>query len=249
MTRWVTRLLIANVMVFLAQQAFDPYVTNWLIFRAADVLRYPWTIFTYMFLHAGVWHLFFNMLSLYFFGPAVETRLGSRNFLALYLVSGLTGAAFSFFTPLAQILGASAAVFGVMLAFARYWPREKIYIWGVIPLEAWMLIAIMTLMSVFGIGKGIAHFAHLGGFAGAFVYIKWMEWRSPARAFKRKVQGVERVFTSDAGAVKRWERINIDQLHPINRSEVERLLAKVKSTGISSLSPDERATLDRFSTS
>lgn len=247
MTRWTTRLLIANVIVFLAQQA-SPLVTEWGVFQPLDAFRYPWTWITYMFLHGGVAHLFFNMLSLYFFGPAVESRLGARNFLWLYFVSGVAGALLYFFTTRGSMLGASAAVYGVMLAFAKYWPRERIYIWGILPLEAWMLIAIMTVVSVFGIGQGVAHYAHLGGFGGAYIYLKWMELRSPARAFKRRVERSESsaVFATEAGAMRRWGRIPLDALHPINRSEVDRLLAKARTTGVGSLTPDERATLDRF---
>lgn len=250
MSPWVTRLIIANAAVFLFQQAMAPELVRMLEFHPYLVLARPWTPITYMFLHGGVWHLFFNMLGLYFFGPALENRLGSRHFIALYFVSGLTGAALTFFDP-SFILGASGGVFGVFLGFAYYWPREKIFIWGVLPVEARVLVGIMTVVSLFGIGGGVAHFAHLGGYVGAFLYLKTMEWRSPAKRFKRKAAGIteaKRVFATDGADLKRWQAIPLDALHPINRHEVDRLLTKAQSTGVASLTPDERATLDRFAT-
>ncbi len=249
MTPWVTRLIVANVLGFLLQQAF-PTAMNLLVFHPGLILVRPWTPITYMFLHGGIWHLFFNMLGLYFFGPALESRLGSRHFLLLYFVSGLSGAALTFFSP-SFIIGASGATFGVFLGFAYFWPRQKILIWGVLPVEARVLVAIMTVVSLFGIGGGIAHFAHLGGFVGAFVYLKLMEHRSPAKQFKRKAAGESKrsvVFSSEGSDLKRWDAIPLDGLHPINRHEVDRLLGKVRSSGVGSLTPEERATLDRFAT-
>jgi membrane associated rhomboid family serine protease len=241
--------MMANVGVFLLTVAF-PMVSFLFRFDPNLMLERPWTAVTYMFLHAGVWHIFFNMLGLYFFGPALENRLGSRHFIALYFISGLTGAALSFFDP-APMVGASGAVFGVFLGFAYYWPRQQILIWGVLPVEARVLVGVMTVVSLFGIGGGIAHFAHLGGYVGAFIYLKVMEWRSPAKQFKRKASGVseaKRVFATDGSDLRRWEAIQVEALHPINRHEVDRLLTKAKSTGVASLTPDERATLDRFAT-
>jgi len=178
----------------------------------------------------------------------LENRLGGRHFVALYFVSGLAGAALSFLMP-SFIVGASGATFGVFLGFAYYWPRERIMIWGVLPVEARVLVGVMTAVSLFGIGGGIAHFAHLGGFLGAFFYLKVMEWRSPARRFKRKATPDTRsVFATDGADLKRWETIPVTDLHPINRHEVDRLLAKARASGVGSLTPEERATLDRFAT-
>ena len=250
MSPWVTRLIIANAAAFLFQLGMGPELERLLWFDPQNAITRPWTAITYMFLHGGVWHLFFNMLGLYFFGPALENRLGSTHFIALYFVSGLTGAALTFLDP-GPIIGASGGVFGVFLGFAYYWPREKILIWGVLPVEARVLVGVMTVVSLFGIGGGIAHFAHLGGYVGAFIYLKVMEWRSPAKRFKRKAAGItdtKRVFATDGGDLKRWQAIQLEALHPINRHEVDRLLNKVKSSGVASLTPDERATLDRFTT-
>jgi len=253
MTPWVKRLLIANVGVYLLQLAY-PELTSLFAFSASGVLRAPWTPITYMFVHGGIGHIFFNMLVLFFFGPRVEARLGSSRFLTLYLVSGLTGALLSSFTPMVPIIGASGAVFGVELAYARYWPRDKIYIWGVLPIEARWLVIIFTVMTIFGIGgiggAGIAHLAHLGGFLGAAVYLYLIE-RGHTRA--RVVRSapvraqVKQPPPPRGDDMRRWSTIPRSELHEINRQEVDRLLDKISLKGIDSLTPAERAALDRFS--
>lgn len=252
MTPWVRRLLIANVMVFFATQLMPQLVIP-LAFRPVLLFREPWTIVTYMFVHGGLWHIAFNMISLFFFGPRVEERLGSQRFLALYLVSGLSGALVSFITPLTPIIGASAAVFGVQLAFARYWPRVQILIWGVLPIEARWLVVIMTVLSLRGGisgGGNIAHWAHLGGYAGAALFLFIMERTSSARKFKARAtvpgpaaQRTERESTS----MSRWSRIRGEDLHEVNRTELERIRAKIDGSGVGSLTEGDREFLERFS--
>ncbi len=250
MTRWASRLIYANAAVFLLTQLQPGLMPAlWLVPLLIPVR--PWTPVTYMFLHGGLWHLAFNMIALFFFGPRLEARLGSRHFLGLYFASGVGGALLSLFTPTVAIVGASGAVFGVLLGFARIWPRDQIYIWGVIPIEARWLVAIMTALSLYGgfIGRsgGVAHFAHLGGFVGGFLYLKWMESRSPARRFKEKVSAPGRRSAGGDGAdLKRWQKIRREDLHPVNRDELDRVLAKIKANGVASLTADERAFLDRF---
>jgi membrane associated rhomboid family serine protease len=212
----------------------------------------PWTIVTYMFLHAGIWHLVFNMLALYFFGPRLESRLGGRQFLYLYFISGIMGALLSvFFSPNAAIIGASGAVFGVLLGFARYWPRERIYIWGVLPIEARALVVVATIVSLyFGFrgGGNVAHFAHLGGFLGGFLYLKWWGRRSPAARFKAKAQAPVRAKSAGGHTdVNRWQRINREEMHPVNQEELDRVLDKIGASGVGSLTNDERDFLERFS--
>ena len=248
MTPWVARIIFANVGVFLLT-AFAPAIVLPMALVPAFIPYRPWTLLTYMFLHAGFGHLLFNMLGLYFFGPRVESRLGGRRFLGLYLTSGLVGALLSLATPYARIVGASGAVFGVMLGFARYWPREPIYLWGVFPVEARVLVVVTTVLALWGAFSratgGIAHFAHLGGYVGGYVYLRWMEARSPAARFRAQLAPKPK-RTSDAG-MERWRRIDASALHPVNREELERVLAKVNAEGIPGLNPGEREFLERFS--
>lgn len=244
--------MFANVAMFFLTQVM-PDLTRQLMFVPILVAYRPWTLFTYMFLHAGLMHLVFNMIGLYFFGPRLEQRLGGRQFLWLYFLSGITGALLSFpFTPRVAIVGASGAVFGVLMGFALYWPREKIYIWGVLPIESRVLVIILAMLALSGgfggSGGNVAHFAHLGGFLGGFLYLKWWERRSPAAKFRSKAQAKPKAKVSNGAAdISRWKRIRREDLHPVNSEELDRILDKIGANGVSSLTPDEREFLERFS--
>lgn len=247
MTPWVQRLIIANVAVYLLQMSV-PGLTGRLAFVPAYVLVQPWTLFTYMFAHstAGITHILFNMFGLFIFGPRVEMRMGSTAFIRLYLIAGVSGGLLSvFFTPFASIVGASGAVFGVSLAFAMFYPHERINIWGVLPVQARVLVAIMTVAALYGGfgGRGnVAHFAHLGGFAGAWIYLKWRERRAPAKQWQAKVAGPP----PSKVAIGDWRGVNLDRVHEVNRDEVSRILAKIESSGEGSLTSQERVFLGHF---
>lgn len=249
MTPWVRLLLYANIGVFFLQITL-PGLDRMLAFYPPAALIRPWTIVTYMFIHGGLWHIAFNMLALFFFGPQVEARLGSRRFLWLYFVSGISGALLSLImTPGAAIVGASGAVFGVMLAFAYFWPDAPIMIWGIIPVPARILVILTTVLALWsglgGGGGGIAHFAHLGGYAGAFIYLKLIERRRGE--FRKKATW----GTSAAKAVtpRRSTKppvIDMQTVHEVNRDEVNRILDKISANGMESLTPQERLFLSNF---
>lgn len=272
MTPWVFRLLVANLAVFVLIPVGSPLWQAMGLHPASAVLR-PWTIVSYMFLHGGMGHLFFNMLSLFFFGPRLEALLGGRDFLRLYLWSGLGGALLSFvFSPNALIVGASGAIYGILLAFAMIWPREPIYLWGVLPVEARWLALFMAASSLYsgfsGAQGNVAHFAHLGGFAGGFLYLRWRRRRrNPAGGFgnpvgsgfggrgaARRAPAVPRPLPAPAPApsapsnasVEAWRSIRTEGLHELNREEVERLQVKLERSGGRSLTPDEQAFLERI---
>lgn len=252
LTPWVTRLLIANGVAFVVT-AVLPRLYGQLAFVPAAVLVRPWTPVTYMFLHAGFGHLFVNMLGLFFFGPRLEDRLGGRSFLVLYFLSGLGGALFSFvFNPVAAVVGASGAVFGVLLGFAYYWPDDQIFLMGILPMPAWVfvvgLVAISLYSGISGAQGSVAHFAHLGGLALAFGYLRWREWKK--RRKRRRVEKPNSAFRApgvrDREKLARWKAIPLEKLHEVNREEVERLLERVDDEGIKGLSSDERSFLERM---
>jgi len=267
MTPWVQRLLIANVVVFFLTGG-SPRLGYELAFVPGLALQRPWTIITYMFVHAGTTHLLFNMIGLFFFGPRLETRLGGRGFLTLYVVAGIGGALFSFaFERNVPIVGASGAVYGIIAGFAHFWPRDKIYIWAILPVEAWLLAVFMVLASLWsGItgGGNVAHFAHLGGLALGYGYVRWRDvqtavrkkrWqqggdapKSRARASSPRSSTSARTKMGRGRPLDRWQKIPKDKLHRINRDEVDALLDKIGAKGIESLTPEERKFLDRMST-
>ena len=250
MTRWTGLLIIANIAMFVMQSQF-PEITNTLAFVPILSLVRPWTAVTYMFLHAGLGHIAFNMLSLYFFGPQVEDRLGGARYLTLYFVSGLFGAATSMvFSPRSPIIGASAAIFGVLLAFAYFWPRAQLLIWGIVPVEARTLIIVMTIISLLGgVGLGmqnVAHFAHIGGFVGGWLVLRLSGVGRVEDRFLKPRETRERPASARPGDAERWKKIPLERLHPVNREEAERVLAKLDARGPSGLTAEEQAFLDRF---
>jgi len=245
MTLWAQRLLYANIAMFFVQLAV-PALADPLVFIPMMVLSRPWSIVTYMFLHGGIMHLAFNMLALYFFGPRVEDRLGSNRFITLYFVSGISGALLSFLlAPHAAIVGASAAIFGVMLAFAWFWPHDQILIWGIVPVEARWLVVITTVLALYsgvrGSAGGVADFAHLGGYAGAFVYLRWI---GSARGMK-KFQKLATSGVKDR-ALGNWKRVDPKSVHELNREEVNRILDKISASGLGSLTSQEKQFLSNF---
>jgi membrane associated rhomboid family serine protease len=250
MTPWVRRLLVLNVAAFiLTSYLLPPRLVNELVLVPALLPYRPWTVITYQFLHANFLHILFNMIALFFFGPRLEARIGGRHFLLLYLISGASGAVLSLVTPYASIIGASGSVFGVLLGFARYWPRERIYIYALIPVEARFLVIFLAALSIwsgFRGGGSIAHFAHLGGFLGGWIYLKLLERNSPARRFKMKVEAVNSGGRASGRDLKRWENVDMGALHPINRQEYERVLQKAREHGVPSLTAQERAFMERF---
>lgn len=247
MTPWVKRLVFANIAVYLLQMSVVG-ITSYLALVPAALLYRPWTIITYMFAHStfGFTHILFNMFALFIFGPRVEMRLGGKHFITLYLIAGVTGGLLSlFFTPFAAIVGASGAVFGVQLAFAMFYPRERIYIWGIIPIEARVLVVILTVVTLYGGMRGggnVAHFAHLGGYVGAYLYLKYIEKRTPAKQWEKKVAGP----SPSKVPIGNWQGLNLALVHEVNRDEVTRILGKIETKGESSLTSQERVFLGHF---
>jgi len=248
MTKWVLRIIAVTVVMFFITQS-SPAFASALVFDPSIAVLRPWTVVTYMFLHGGLGHLFFNMLGLLVFGPPLERRFGGKRFLGLYFVGGVTGALLSFATR-NPIVGASAGVFAVALGFARYWPNAIILLWGIIPVRAWVLVGILTVLALLGasgieIGqRDVAHLAHLGGFLGGWIYLRIMERATGAAAF-RAVAAPTAAGVKDTD-IARWRGVPLDGMHPVNREEFERVLAKIESQGLASLTGEERAFLDRF---
>ncbi len=245
MTPWVRRFLGANLIVFFVQTTMPAFADAFVFVPRLALFR-PWTIVTYMFLHAGISHILFNMVGLFFFGSRVEERLGSKRFVQLYFISGISGALLSVaFAPNAAIIGASAAVFGVMLAFAMFWPRDQILIWGIIPVQARWLVIITTAMAMYsGLGGsrgGVADFAHLGGYLGAWLFLRLSDPAKRVARFKASTIG-----KPSANVLTNWKQVDVTRVHEVNRDEVNRMLDKINLSGLASLTPQERLFLSNF---
>lgn len=247
MNPWVMRLLIANVACFGLQMILPPF-TDWFRFYAPWAFVRPWTVLTYMFLHGDPMHILFNMLGLYIFGSRVESRMGGGRFVQMYLVAGVVGAlAHAVLSPGAPVVGASAAIYGVLMAYAMFWPRDRIYVMGVFPIEAWLAIVLYGLYDLSaGVGGGgrVAHFAHLGGLAGAYAYLWAVDRFSPAKRFRAKVG---RVAPSTEKSLKQnWKNVQLEGVHQLSRDEVNRILDKINAEGMGSLTAEEKLFLSNF---
>ena len=257
LTPWVKRLLIANVAVFILTLVDPPFFTRWFAFTPSEFLLRPWGAVTYMFIHGGLWHLLLNMLILFFFGPPLESRWGSREFLRYYFICGLGGVALSFLFASYPIVGASAALYGLMLAFAMSWPNALIYIWGIFPVKAKWLVGFLFLVSLMnafgGGGDGVAHFAHLGGLVAGFLYLK-REWRpsqgirTRAREMKiRRLAIVPREERKKQSPSQGEEGRDRSPREESLLDEVDRILDKISAQGMGSLTSEERRVLDEVS--
>ena len=234
-------LLIINLIFFLAKYAlmrFDIDLTHLLglhYIAAADF--FPWQPLTYMFMHADFGHMFFNMFAVLMFGPALEEQWGARRFLIYYLLTGLGAAIVQqatwvlaihnigqvsashalFYANQVVTIGASGAVFGILLAFAWFFPEVRMFIMFIpIPIRARTLVIIYALIELFsGVapipGDKVAHFAHLGGMLfGWIIILLWRRLNVPG--FDAPSWGIGRWIKEKWEAVfgKRHPRIKRD---------------------------------------
>jgi membrane associated rhomboid family serine protease len=259
-TPWVARIIIANAVVLLLLMTLftSPGLFEALQFSPRTALTRPWTFISYMFVHAGLLHLFGNMLMLFVFGTAVESRMGSRNFLLYYLFCGVGAAVFSLLLaglmPIGPFVGASGAVLGVAVAFAMFWPDAELIVFPIpVPIKARTLVIGLVVLDVVGSrlwpGDGIAHMAHVGG--ALFGYLFFRAQLLSRRSAAAPARTVERVVMVQSGSAEPERRTPVTPMRPRRgiesdpvAAEVDRVLDKISEKGISSLTPAERKFLD-----
>ncbi|MDZ4200317.1 MAG: rhomboid family intramembrane serine protease [Kiritimatiellia bacterium] len=240
----VRRLLWINVGFFFAYQIlFRRLLMPWTGYLALSryglTQGYFWQPLTYLFLHANLTHLAMNMLGLYFMGPDTERTLGSRRFLFLYLFSGILGGiGFVLLNASAPCIGASGAVYGILAAFAALYPNRRVtfLLFPFISFRAWTLALVYGAIEFLSAlnsehGGGIAHSAHLAGGLAGWIYTKAL---LAGAGGPRPTLGVLRWFS---GLTRRTP----------GPREIDRILDKVATRGLHSLSARERNLLDRAS--
>jgi membrane associated rhomboid family serine protease len=259
-----TWLIVVNVaMFFLSYVVASPPDTPIAVWWHSNFLLHPfavfgqgkvWQLLTCTFLHADLWHLLFNMFSLWMFGRGLETLYGRREFLAFYLEAGVL-ASFAFaLSAVARgdgtpALGASGSVFGVIALYAIHYPKSKVYVWGILPLRVWQLAILLVGGTLWAMiqasGGSIAHAAHLGGalYGGAF-------WLFDLRL--SRILAVLRGLRSRPApprAPPAWPpedagfRTDDDGV----RRRVDQLLDKISRQGLASLTDEEREFLNEAS--
>jgi membrane associated rhomboid family serine protease len=178
MTRAVQWLLALNVGIYFLQLTL--FGTDAVYSALAlDPARFPatwWTVVTYMFVHAWLAHLAFNMFTLWMFGPRLEQEWGTSAFVKLYLWSGIGGAiAHLLFAQHSTVIGASGAISGVLVVYALRWPDEEVYLFGVIPMKSrWLVAAMLAMNIIFALSPSsrIDWTAHIGGMVFGWVFLK-----------------------------------------------------------------------------
>ena len=260
MSPTVRVLLILNAVLFVA----DLITSRWglldiLAFSPYPAIRqlYIWQFVTYMFMHAGIWHILINMLFLWMFGCDVERRIGSKSFLTVYLLCGVFGAGFfalsnayaiKYASPLI-LIGASGAVSGILVAFAMMFPNRLVLLALIVPIPVKYFVLglfIIEILSELGrSGGNVAHITHLGGMVFAYFYMKFKFHYSLPFAFSEKISWW---FKRNFGKTRRMQRrakyepIDTDSF--IN-DEIDPILDKISKHGINSLTWREKRTLKK----
>jgi membrane associated rhomboid family serine protease len=219
-------LIIANVAMFFATSIFGslvPVLGLVPVFVIRDL--WVWQVATYMFLHGGLFHIVFNMLALWMFGAELERVWGTRYFLKFYFVSGIGAGIltvlfsllpFSFAQSLqpSVIIGASGAVYALLLAYALYFPDRPIYMYFVFPIPAKIFVLIMGAIAFYSSlseGGGVANATHLGGLLVGYLYLKGSRIRPIGelkyRYVKWKIDRARRKFdVHPGGRSDDWNR-------------------------------------------
>ncbi|MFP4458152.1 MAG: rhomboid family intramembrane serine protease [Candidatus Zixiibacteriota bacterium] len=189
-----------------------------------------WQFVTYIFTHGSFIHIFFNMFVLYMFGVQLETRWGSKEFLAYYLITGIAAGITAFFFMPYLTVGASGAIYGLLLAFGMTWPERKIYLYFFIPIKAKFLVVLIGgvefLLAVFAGDSGISHVAHLGGLVAGLIYMLLRNKIKKNRKYREKILDLENY-------------INRKQ----ENQAVDEILDKIIQRGMGSLSSKEKKRL------
>jgi membrane associated rhomboid family serine protease len=259
----VKYLLIANAAVFVFTYIFPTITRIYFPFNSIfglvpDYINHNlmiWQFFTYMYLHGGMMHIGFNMFALWMFGTELEYNWGSRDFFKFYTVCGIGGGVLVWLTsftslgnPSIATIGASGAIFGLLVAYGLMWPDRIILLFGIMPMKALHFVIIFGAIDLFygvtGTGGDIAYFAHIGGGVTGFIYLKY-GWRimvyleSMFRRLKR------RKFTVIKGG-KRGSDSPEEKYQDMD-DEVNRILDKISKSGMESLDDREKRILERAS--
>lgn len=181
-------IILVNILVYVLEKVapvpMEVHLALWPLATPEGLFR-PWQIVTYAFLHdpTNILHIVFNMFALYMFGPLLEQFWGARRFIGYYFVcliaAGATQLAVDYASHTGEAtIGASGAIFGILLAFAMLFPRAKLLLYFVIPVPAWLFVTGYAVLELFfgvtGRQAGIGHFAHLGGMlGGALMMLYW----------------------------------------------------------------------------
>jgi membrane associated rhomboid family serine protease len=239
-------LMIANGIVFALQlvSGYTMVMYFGLVPQLVIHKGFLWQFVTYMFLHGGIFHILFNMFALWMFGTEIERYWGTREFTKYYFICGIGAGILTFLTSLSSVIptiGASGAIYGILVAFAMMFPDRYIYVYFFFPVKAKYLVVFFAAVEFFASWNpqqsGVAHLAHLGGMLIGYLYLK-LDWR--IEGFFRKFQQM---------SSERRERVKHRKEEQRRRlmEEVDRILDKINKQGMESLTKEEKKKLDQAS--
>ena len=253
----VKNLIIANVAVFLFMTLFRTERFFFYYFGLVPQFVWSrgfiWQLFTYMFIHGGLGHIFMNMFVLWMFGTEIESALGKRGFYKFYFITGIGSGLITLLFSLNStipVVGASGAIYAVLVAFAMMYPNRLIYFYFLIPVKAKyfvLFMGVITFFSSFSQGAGgISHLTHLGGIIIAYIYLKkglhysGFKIRIPQMNIKNPFKDIFKKSNKPPGS----KTPNLSDSEKTMREELNRLLDKINLSGYESLSSEERKNLD-----
>jgi membrane associated rhomboid family serine protease len=178
LTKGVKQILIANVICFVLTYLLFllqiPLVENFVLYSAGSEYFKPFQLVTYMFLHSSYLHIIFNMIGLIVFGPDIEKRFGTTNFIRAYISMGVVAGLFNMFLIPNPVLGASGAIWGLMSLYALFNPNNILYIYFLIPAKVKYIIGVFFLielfLSIMSTNDGVSHVTHVGGALSGVVF-------------------------------------------------------------------------------
>ncbi len=197
-------LILVNLVVFILDLLSGGFLKSIFAFNTVLALERPWTFFSYMFLHSDILHILFNMLGLFFFGPLLERRIGSINFLKLYFGAGFIAAVVGYFIYPNGFLGASAAVVAVIGAVVIFFPRAQVMLYGIIPMLMWQFGILFVLIELFfatSVSNSVGNVAHLVGFAIGIGYAYYFKDK-----FTAKVKQVDNIKVMDVSEYQEYAK-------------------------------------------
>ena len=190
----VKHIILINVLMLVLTYLNDPLMSKWFALNPITFLWKPWQLVTYMFMHCGLGHLFFNMYTLFIFGSVLENVWGTRKFLTFYFVTGIGAALVNIGVQyltgsFALTVGASGAIYGILMGYAMLYPDSRLtLLFPPVSMKAkWFVLIFAGIELLLGISNNpadnVAHFAHLGGLIFAFLMI--MFWKKKHRLYGR----------------------------------------------------------------